>query len=492
MKKLYFNGYFLLLVYVLTLAILYGHGLFDRIYEISRAYEDWEIDEIVISFLPMSILVSIYAYGKYLEQKETQKKIVNILRTDPSSGLPNKISFESMMENNRAMTVILIKMLNIESLNTTFGLEFADRILLQACNRLDELSTDIFQTQLYRIDSNLFGIIVQDMDCTTVYDRTQEMQKRFNESVIGKDGKFFMTIICGISGTNPLYHTAKIALEHVKKHPNKIICEYTPNIIDTEEKLKSIHIFNLIKQSIQEDSIILYFQPILDNRTNEYARYEILMRLAEPNGKIITPDIFLPLAKTFRLYPDLTRTVINKSFTRFQDEKDCFSINFSWLDLIDRETMDYFFDRLERYPDCAKRLTIEITETENIGQQALLTFRKKLKTFGGKLAIDDFGSGYSNWAILRDLAPDFIKIDGSLIQQIDSNTEVRMAVEAIVSIAKTHNIRTIAEYVSTEEIQRHVLEIGIDMSQGYLAGLPSPELMPQHLRHNSRKKALIN
>ena len=488
MKKLYFNGYFLLLVYVLTLAILYGHGLFDRLYSISRAYEYWEIDEIIISFIPMSFLVSIYAYGKYLEQKETQKEIVNILRTDPSSGLPNKISFESRIEDHQPMMVILIKMLNIEALNTTFGLEFTDKILILACDRLRELSSEHFGSQLYRIDSNLFGIIVQDMECTTVYNKTQKMQNRFNETVMGKDEKFFMTIICGISGTSPFYHTAKIALEHVKKHPNKILCEYTPDIANTAEKLKSIHVFNLIKQSIQDDSVMLFFQPILDNSTNEFCSHEVLIRLLEPGGKLLMPDLFLPLAKTFRLYPELTRIVIDKSFARFSEEKTRFSINFSWLDLINGETMDFFFQKMECYPNCAKRLTVEITEAEDIEQQALLEFRKKLKTFGGKLAIDDFGSGYSNWGILRDLSPDFIKIDGSLIQQLDSNTEVRMAVQAIVSIAKAHDIRTIAEYVSTREIQTHVLEIGIDMSQGYLLGLPSMELQHGRVSENSLKK----
>jgi len=211
----------------------------------------------------------------------------------------------------------------------------------------------------------------------------------------------------------------------------------------------------------------LYYQPIFDNSANRIYKYECLVRIKN-DKEIIPPNAFLPTAKKAKLYPEITRIVLRKAIKKFADLKYNFSINLSIEDIHDHETAQHIFYILRENPLVAKKITFEILEEEGIDNfNEIYTFICKLKSAGSTVAIDDFGSGFSNFEYLIKLNVDYLKIDGTLIKNMDKDEDIYFIVQNVVKIAKKLNMKTVAEFVHSEEIQKLVKSAGIDYSQGY-------------------------
>jgi EAL domain-containing protein (putative c-di-GMP-specific phosphodiesterase class I) len=164
--------------------------------------------------------------------------------------------------------------------------------------------------------------------------------------------------------------------------------------------------------------------------------------------------------------------MIEKCFAFFAERDDEFSINLSIDDIADATTYRFIFDALERF-HVADRVIFEILESEGIENfDTMHRFIKAAKSLGCRIAIDDFGTGYSNFAYMLELDVDYIKIDGSLIKNIDSDENSRIVVEAIVEFSKKLGIETIAEFVHSSAVYDMVISLDIDYCQGYYIDEP--------------------
>jgi EAL domain-containing protein (putative c-di-GMP-specific phosphodiesterase class I) len=229
-----------------------------------------------------------------------------------------------------------------------------------------------------------------------------------------------------------------------------------------------------LKKAIKNDKLVPYYQPIINNQTKEIDKYETLIRLIDDDGKIISPFFFLDVAKHSKQYHYITRTIIDKSFETFSSLKYNFSINLTIEDILDKQIQKYLFNALKYY-NIGERVVFEIVEDEGIENFDIINeFIIKVRKFGCKIAIDDFGTGYSNFEYLIKLKADFIKIDGSIIKNLETDKSARILVTTIVVFAKKIGMKTIAEFVENEKIQELVIELGIDYSQGYYFGEPQP------------------
>jgi len=196
------------------------------------------------------------------------------------------------------------------------------------------------------------------------------------------------------------------------------------------------------------------------------------VRLIDEEGKTISPYLFLDIAKQSKLYPQITKRVLEKAFVAVNATDKKISINITAEDILNTNTKEFLFNQLKDSNN-TQNIIFELVESEGIESfDEVKLFIEKIKTFGCQIAIDDFGTGYSNFEYLLKLEADIIKIDGSLIRQIDTNQNSYNVVESIVSFAKKNKIKTVAEFVATKEIQEKVLSLGIDFSQGYLLGEP--------------------
>jgi len=164
--------------------------------------------------------------------------------------------------------------------------------------------------------------------------------------------------------------------------------------------------------------------------------------------------------------------MIEKSCQYFEHLACDFSINLSVEDVLDEEITEYILLNIEKY-NVSKKIIFELLETEGIeNYEEVSSFINKMKSLGCRIAIDDFGSGYSNFEYLLQLNIDYIKIDGSLIKNIDFDTNAQIVVETIINFAKKLNILIIAEYVHNEAIYKKVKELNIDRSQGFFLAEP--------------------
>ncbi len=196
--------------------------------------------------------------------------------------------------------------------------------------------------------------------------------------------------------------------------------------------------------------------------------------MIDEKGNIVSPFFFLEIAKKAKLYSKITKLVIDKTLKVFKYE--C-SINLTTDDIMDNNTRKYIYNILKNYP-YPQNITFEITETEEIIDFKLVnSFIEKVKKYGVKISIDDFGTGYANFKYIIDLSVDYIKIDGSLIKNIETNRESKLIVEAIIAFSKKLGIKTIVEFVSTKEIYNEVISLGADYSQGYYIGKPKATLI---------------
>ncbi|MDA3946410.1 MAG: EAL domain-containing protein, partial [Helicobacteraceae bacterium] len=228
-----------------------------------------------------------------------------------------------------------------------------------------------------------------------------------------------------------------------------------------------------LAKAIDQKRIVPYFQPIIHLESGKIIKYESLVRQIDTDGTIIKPEQFLELAAQTPLYRELTKMMIEHVFAAFVDKPYRFSINLSMRDLLDSELMVILEDQLKANPESAKRLEIELLESEDLFDiQATERFITLLKSYGCRIAIDDFGTGYSNFSYIAKLSVDTLKIDGSLISKINTDEKYFQTVQAIVHYAQTLGLETVAEFIETKETALKLRDIGVTYGQGYYFDRP--------------------
>jgi len=242
-------------------------------------------------------------------------------------------------------------------------------------------------------------------------------------------------------------------------------------LINKKNKAKeNLIMLNKITTAIENNNIISYFQPIINNTTLKCEKFESLVRLKDKD-KIISPFFFMDISKKAGLYPEISKIVLKNSIECLKKCNKEISINFAPNDMNNKIIIDYFFELIDDVDN--SKITVEFLEDNIIsGNDLIDSFLKECKKRGIKIAIDDFGVGFSNFIRIINYEIDILKIDGALIKEIDKNNKKRDIIETIVTFAKKENIITIAEFVENERIFNILKEIGIDYSQGYFFSKP--------------------
>ncbi len=411
--------------------------------------------DLIAQFLKMTTLLG----GMFLESELLSIYI------DPVTHLPNRFQLVKDTKVINNCYILILNIIGFSKINVLYGYETGDMILKRIATFIQSRAI-----KAYRIYGDEFAVILNNKE---------EIEKIFNDlnnlSVKIKGEKLHIYFYGAYAKFEPK------ALE---------VCEFAINrsdkkgLIDSDDVKslmdiykKDLSLAQKLKEVMLKDSIIPYFQPIyVAKPQNKILKYEVLMRI-EYDGKILAPGEFLPILYKLPIYTEFTKSVLVKSFEMFKDNDLTFSINFTLTDLRDKNLMTFLKVLIKKYPDVAKRMTIEITESEAIEEFDLINdYIEKLKNFGITFALDDFGSGYSNFTQIAKLDVDFIKIDGSIIQEVLDNEKMKIVFESIVNFAKKFELLTIAEFVSTKELFEY-LKNRVDMMQGYYIGKPEPFLL---------------
>jgi EAL domain-containing protein (putative c-di-GMP-specific phosphodiesterase class I) len=218
-----------------------------------------------------------------------------------------------------------------------------------------------------------------------------------------------------------------------------------------------------IKEMIESDKLVCFYQPIVNLDDNSVHHYEALLRLKD-GDKIIFPDKILPDLEESYFYSRIGMSVIEYNVKKLRKNSDLkVSINLSSDDLLN----DSILSLLVQNSDLSRRLLIEILENKNVNYDKVEVSIKMLKLLGYKICIDDFGTGHSNIDHLLNLSIDYLKLDGSLIKDIDHNKKAHSIIQALALFCQTNGIKIVAEFVENAEIVEILKGFGIEYGQGY-------------------------
>ncbi len=398
------------------------------------------------------------------------------LREDSLTKQGNRFKLFEDIKKSKKPALALLDIRRFGDINDFYGHDIGDEILVTVAKIIKEHTGNKYL--LYRIYSDEFAILANNEDKEHFIKFMKYIIDNISSTPLNIKGKEIyiqMTYSISFEDKNELKKTANTIKRYSKT--NKDVVVYDKNLGIEKIHEKNILWTTKLKKALENDNIVPYYQAIYNFKTEKIEKYEALVRLIDEENIAISPYYFLDVAKKSKLYLKLTKQVIKKSFEYFKDKDYEFSINLTLEDITNKNISSYIVDMLKEYK-IASRVVFEIVESEGIQDFTHVNeFIDIVRELGCKIAIDDFGSGYSNFEYLIKLNADYIKIDGSLIKDILVNKNNQEIVITIVDFAKRQGFKTIAEFVSSKEIFEKVKELGIDYAQGYYISEPKPDIL---------------
>lgn len=416
-----------------------------------------------------------------LKIKNNQIKIQSI--TDKLTGFGNYFAMTERLDSNQYGTVICITIKNFVNLNFFYQTKIIEAMLRSFASTL-KLCVDTYnmRADLFRFQDDSFYIWYSG---TNLENDIAHIKDYFGFSVLnitvdGKNDTFpGLKITIGVSLQNDTPQTSRlvqsILANQEANNTGLPVYYYKENDAIESRYYVNQSITQLIEYALENDTVIVECQGIFDvlSKESEAKYYEVLVRIIDQNGKIRYPGEFLDIAVKAQLYTQITKKVIEKAFSLVEHYKDfTFSINLSSIDMSDSSVRELLETKLVSC-SAPERVVFEMLESADINDYDLVTnFIKRIKSYGSKISIDDFGSGYSNYYRILELDIDNIKIDGSIIKKLPTDQNARDMVEMIVRFASKKNYKIVAEFVSTPEILEQVRYFNIRYAQGFLLGKP--------------------
>ncbi len=423
------------------------------------------------------ILLLIKAARENLVLNQLSTALTAAATSDRLTQLANRFAFDSDQESRQRPLLLLINIDEFKHVNDIYGVQAGDYVLAGLAASLAALQPPGTWSRCYRLGGDDFGLLVEEPAAFSPEELAGKILLAIEtEKFFYREQPIRITVSIGISRRRPLLETADMALKESKRLKRTKFLIYQEELHLQERISTNLNVLQNVRRALAGDDILVYYQPIFDNFSGKIAKYESLVRLRDKDGTILTPGYFLDLVKESPLYPEITKRVVAQSFADMADCRYGFSINLALADILDIEVRDYILAMIAAHPETARRLTFEILENEGMENvEEVRAFIEQVKEAGCQIAVDDFGSGYSNFAHILKLQVDSLKIDASLIRNIDHDTQARVMVHTIVDFCRKLGINTVAEFVHSAQVHAMVRELGIDYSQGFHLGEPAPK-----------------
>ena len=415
------------------------------------------------------------------KSSELEYQLYHDLLTD----LPNRNALINDIAKELPNALILINIDDFKEINDFYGHQAGDALIKKLSEVLKKACPPE-TCRLYRMPSDEFAMLIySDIDDKSLEKKIKHLIETVSrEDFVIDSNIVHLRIAVGASNDGAdLLITADMAIKKAKAERTDFIIYNTSMDLSRKYK-KNLEWAEKLKRAIEEDHIVPFFQPIVSTEDGKVKIYESLIRIVDNDGTVHTPYQFLDIAKRTKYYPELTKRMADKVLQRFKDLPYDISMNISYLDITNKETMRYIIDKISDFDDPG-RIHFEVLESEGIERyEDVFECLKHLRSLGCHISLDDFGSGYSNFDHILKLEVDMLKIDGSLIKNIDNDIGSQIIVETIVDFAEKLNIDTCAEFVSSKEIFETVKEMGVTYVQGYYISEPKPEIEPNEITPN--------
>ena len=426
--------------------------------------------------------------------KRQEEQLLHLATHDPLTGLHNRREFNVILERHLTRAkryggqgaVLWMDLDGFKEINDGLGHKAGDELLASLAHRMK--STIRESDVLARLGGDEFAILYSNVDSTQAQLAATRLLDAIRQHAVNIQGQAIRTtgsmgiVVFPEHGMQPteLLMQADMAMYRAKEKGRNRFCVYSPDQENMEAPEQRIDWLRLVREALETDGFVLYAQPILDLRTDEIVRYEILLRLLDRDGGIIPPGAFLDIAEQFGLSGDIDRWVLSKATeiladTEIMEKGISFAINLSPRTMTDKEFLQLISDMPALNVIGPVRLVMEITETAAIYNIHIAKdFLRTLRGQGYEFALDDFGMGFSSFYQLKNLDVDYLKIDGSFIRNLSHDPVDKHLVLAMVHLARGLGKQTIAEFVEDQETLDMLREIGLDCAQGFHIGRPRP------------------
>ena len=423
---------------------------------------------------------------------EAEKNLVWLADHDPLTNLFNRRRFQEVFDRILALAVrykrtgalLFLDLDQFKYVNDLSGHQAGDSLLLMVSATLRDAirHTDI----LARLGGDEFALVLPEADAGDAIYISNKLQHDLKQVDFSSNGRAHK-ITCSIGITlfpdhgdelNDLLANADMAMYQAKEAGGARWHMYSPDELAKELLASQAKWRERITQALLEDAFELHYQPIFDLNAGCVTRYETLVRMRDVSGALVFPDKFIPIAEESGQIRDIDRWVIRKAIECVQDNPTLsLAVNLSGRVLDDPSLLAWFHVQLQESAIDPSRLIVEITETAAVANvQDAITFMREIKALGCRFALDDFGSGFSSFAYLKQLPVDIVKIDGAFIQNLATSDQDQLFVKALTDVAKGLGKITVAEFVEDAETLSLLQDFGVDFAQGYYIGRPSPQM----------------
>jgi len=464
----------------------FNQNYLERHYDLTNI----EFDEYVLNIKFRTMLNgTLVIIEDITKQFYLERELLHQATYDDLTELVNRKQFEKRVElviekaktSDLYAAIIFIDLDRFKPINDLAGHSAGDKFLK---NIADILKSKVRKKDtLARFGGDEFTVLIENCTIEQASKIAETMREEVEKFVFSYNNKSFNSTlsagIAPITGVNDtvssVINAADSACQIAKNDGRNRIHIISTENGELEAHKKEIEWIAKIKDAVASDDFVLYAQKIESINPNiENSHYEVLIRLKAKDGSIIPPNAFIPPAERYNLMPLIDRWVIKEAFSTI-DIKNEYAINLSGQTISDDSFIEYIEEMLDVYHIDPFKICFEITETAAIQHiNRTITLIDRLKEKGFKFSLDDFGSGLSSFAYLKNMSVDFLKIDGIFVKDIVNDPISYAMVNSINEIGHTMGLKTIAEYVEDQNILDKLKEIGIDYSQGYHVHKPEP------------------
>ena len=425
------------------------------------------------------------------ERRARDEALLKLSRHDPLTGELNRTRLvaslaEAIEETTRFRSSSAFMLIGIDHLarvNDAFGFDVADAVIAEVAHRIRARlrGGDV----LGRFSGNKFGLILKN--CTV--DDTNVAAERFlagirDEVVPTKSGPVSVTASIGAvslpryaRNSDEAINRAQETLDSAKRRRAGSFALWRPNVERDAQRRVNIRVTDEIVTALNDRRIVAAFEPVVEARSRQPAFYECLVRMEQGDGQVLLAPDIVPVAERLGLIRMVDHRILELVVDELVASPNVhLSLNISPETTMDPDWSASIESLMRTHPGAAERLIVEITETVAIQDiDDIRGFVTRLKNFGSRIAIDDFGAGYTSFRNLRKLGVDIVKIDGAFVQNIARSADDRAFVQTLIDLARRLGIKTVAEWVQDEEAAVMLREWGCDYIQGRLIGLASPQ-----------------
>jgi len=413
---------------------------------------------------------------------------------DSMTGLMNRAGFEAQLhESGKALKdsgdshqIIYFDLDNLQLVNDTFGRKAGDKVIIRFAQLIEDvLPKNAVATRLTGDD---FVILLTHSTVEQAMDLVDLVLKSGDKlRYLQGDKTLQVTVSIGVAefssktSEGDALTTARLACDSAKDHGRDRVEVYDQDNQSVIRRYDDMHLVSQIQQTLDSDGFGMMAQPIVSlTGKDEISRFEILLRMNDSHGNLVSSDAFFSAAERYQLMPQIDRWVISNTLARLSEHLDylkehhtIFAINLSGQSLGDDEILNFIEDEIDSSGVPWASLCFEVTESAAVSnREKAQAFIDALRKRGCKFSLDDFGAGLSSFAYLKNFKVDTLKIDGNFIRDITENRISESMVAAITQVAKVMQLETVAEYVESMETKDLITRMGVDYAQGFAVGRP--------------------